>query len=205
MFCENYENLTRALTRRGFTVHYAKDAAQAKSVGLALIGNGSVGFGGSVTLGELKLYDTLKAQGNEVYSHTYAPPEEKDAVRLKASRAQWFVASTNAITADGRLVNIDGTGNRVASMIIGPENVLLFIGKNKYAPTVEAGIERTKRVTCPQNAQRLHLDTLPCGRTGKCADCSSPQRMCNVTTIMEGKPRLIKSFHLILIDEEIGW
>lgn len=205
MFCEDYDSFVRALTRRGFTVHYAKDRSEAKAVGLALIGSGSVGFGGSVTTGELKLYDTLKARGNAVYSHTFAPPEEKDAVRLLASRAEWYVASTNAITADGKLVNIDGTGNRVASMIIGPENIALFIGKNKYVKTVEDGIERTKRVTCPLNARRLHLDTLPCGITGKCADCSNPQRMCNVTAVTEGKTRLIKSFHLILIDEEIGW
>lgn len=205
MFSNDDAKLIRSLERRGFTVHLAKDAEEAKAIGLALIGDSPAGFGGSVTAGELGIYEALKSRGNEVYSHTYVPAEEKDAVRMKASRAKWYVASTNAITEDGVLVNIDGSGNRVASMICGPENVLLFIGKNKLAKDVQAGIERIRRESCPRNARRLHLDTLPCGKTGVCTDCSSRERMCRVTTIMEYVPRLIKSFHLMLIDMEIGW
>ncbi len=205
MFSNDFETLKNRLERRRFIVHAAKDAAEALEVGLSLIGSGSVGIGGSVTLVKLGLYEALIERGNVVYSHTQAPTEEKDAVRQKASTATWYAASTNAITEGGVLVNIDGAGNRVSSMIMGPENVVLFIGKNKLVPDVSSGIERIKKVTCPLNARRLHLTTLPCGRTGKCTDCESAECMCNVTTIIERVPRLIKSFHLILIDEEIGW
>lgn len=205
MFSNDNDKLLHNLERRGFTAHFVENAAKAKQLCFALVGSDSVGFGGSVTAVELGLYNTLKEMGNEVYSHTYVPAEEKDAVRLKANRAKWYIASTNAITEDGILVNIDGSGNRVSSMICGPENVLLVIGKNKLVRDVQAGIERTKRETCPKNARRLHLDTLPCGITGVCADCASKERMCRVTVIMEYAPRLIKSFHLVLIDETIGW
>ncbi|HOG01806.1 MAG: hypothetical protein BWY35_01468 [Firmicutes bacterium ADurb.Bin248] len=205
MFFQDFDRLARNLERRKFTVHAAADAAEAKRIGLSLIGAGSVGFGGSVTVGELGLYEALKARGNEVFSHTHEPPEKKDEVRRRANGARWYVASANALTEDGVLVNIDGAGNRVASMIMGPENVLLFIGRNKLVRDVAEGIERIKRDACPLNARRLNFDTLPCGRTGKCADCWSDERMCRVTSMIEMKPRLIKSFHLVLIDEEIGW
>ena len=103
------------------------------------------------------------------------------------------------------MVNIDGTGNRVASMIIGPEKVMLFIGKNKFVDGgLDDGIARIKRETCPPNARRLKLDKLPCGITGLCADCNNEQRMCRVTTIIEYPTRAIKEFHLVLIDEELG-
>lgn len=205
MFSRDDEAFARKLERRGFTVHFAANADEAKQTGMALIGNGSVGFGGSVSVQELGLYDALRMQGNELYSHTYAPAGEKDAVRRKANGAKWYVASTNAITEEGVLLNIDGSGNRVASMAMGPENVLLFIGKNKLAANLEAGLERIKSVACPQNARRLHLDTLPCGKTGKCGDCASKERMCRVTLITEYAPRLFKSYHLVLVEQELGW
>ncbi|HWQ57457.1 MAG TPA: lactate utilization protein [Clostridia bacterium] len=205
MFSADYDRLVSNLKRRKFTVHAAKDATEAREIGLALIADGSVGFGGSQTVADLGLYEALKAQGNEVYSHTYAPKEEKDAVRRMANGAKWYVASTNALTEDGVLINIDGSGNRVASMIMGPENVLLFIGKNKLAKNIDAGLARIKREACPLNARRLNFKTLPCGITGTCVDCSSEERMCRVTVLTEMRPRLIKSFHLVLIDEAIGW
>ena len=205
MFSKDNDKLQKALERRLFHVHFAANAAEARELGLSLIGSGSAGFGGSVTVAELGIYDALKARGNAVYSHSHAPAGEKDAVRKLSSGADWFLASANALTSDGMLVNIDGTGNRVANMIMGPERVIAFIGKNKLVSSVDEGIERTKRVTCPKNAQRLGFSTLPCGQTGKCADCSSPERMCRVITVTQFVPRLIKEFHVVLIDEEIGW
>lgn len=205
MFSSDYETLRSALERRRFTVHAAANAGEAVEIGLSLIGNGSAGFGGSVTVKELGFYEALAERGNAVFSHAHCAKEEKDEIRRRAQTADWFIASTNALTRDGKLVNIDGTGNRVTGMIMGPERVMLFVGKNKLVSSVDEGIERTKRVTCPENARRLGLNTLPCGQTGRCADCSSPERMCNVNVITERVPRLIKEFHLVLIDEELGW
>ncbi len=205
MFCSNYEALENTLTRRGFIVHAVKDAEEAKNLALSLIKEDeSVGFGGSITVQkDLDLYSLLEQRGNTVYSHWYS--SDRSRTQEEAGKADWYLASTNALLSDGRLVNIDGTGNRVASMLIGPRNVMLFIGKNKYVDgSLDDGIERIKREACPPNARRQHLDKLPCGITGHCADCNSDQRMCRVTTIMEYPTRPIKEFHLVLIDENLG-
>lgn len=205
MFCKDFNALEAALTKRGFTVHAANDKEDALDIALSLIQNEeSVGFGGSITVqNDLDLYNRLNARGNKVYSHWYAA--DRKHAQDNAAVADWYLASTNALLSDGRLINIDGTGNRVASMLIGPERVMLFIGKNKYVDGgLDDGIARIKSQACPPNAGRLGLDKLPCGITGKCADCNSEQRMCRVTTIIEYPTRAIKEFHLVLIDEVLG-
>ena len=203
MFTEGYEEFVKALEGRGFTVHAAKDGAEAVNIGTALIGSGSVGFGGSVTVKEMGLYEALERNGNATYWHWKA--EDQDAAQASAANADWFVASTNAILRDGRLVNIDGTGNRVAGMFAGPKKVILFIGKNKL---VEGGIDdaiaRIKRDACPPNARRIGLAT-PCAATDKCHDCTTSHRMCRVTTIIEYPPRMVEEMHLVLIDREMGY
>ncbi len=205
MFCKEYNALESALVGRGFTVHAVSDRAAAVELAFSLIQREeSVGFGGSVTVqNDLDLYNRLNERGNKVYSHWFAA--DRKHAQDNAAVADWYLASTNALLSDGRLINIDGTGNRVASMLIGPEKVMLFIGKNKYVEGgLDDGIARIKNQTCPPNARRLGLDKLPCGITGKCADCNSVQRMCRVTTIIEYPTRAIKEFHLVLIDEELG-
>ena len=101
-------------------------------------------------------------------------------------------------------MNIDGTGNRVASMIFGPKNVALIIGKNKFAETMDECMDRIKTVACARNAQRLGLST-PCAVAGRCVDCFSKERICSVTTIIEAKPGAISEMHLILVDEVLGY
>ncbi len=203
MFCENYEAFFASLEKRGFLVHSAANAEEAKKIGLSLIESGSVGFGGSQTVTAMGLYEALEAKGNPVYWHWKS--KDPAAAQQSAAHADWFVCSTNAITRDGRLVNIDGTGNRVAGMFAGPKNVILFVGKNKL---VEGGIDdaiaRIKREACPPNGKRLGLNT-PCAITGKCADCSTPQRMCRVTNIIEYPPRMLSALHIVLIDEVLGY
>ncbi len=206
MFCENYEALEKTLTKRGFMVHSVKDAAEAQELAFSLIKDGeSVGFGGSFTVQrQLDLYNQLDARGHKVYSHWFAA--DKNQARADAGAADWYLASTNALLSDGRLINIDGTGNRVASMLIGPNKVMLFIGKNKYVDGgLDDGIARIKRDACPPNARRHKFEKLPCGITGQCANCDNDQRMCRVTTIIEYPTRAIKEFHLVLIDEELGY
>ena len=203
MFCERYDEFVKALEKRRFIVHSAANAAEAKEIGLSLIGDHSVGFGGSVTVTELGLYEALQNNGNAVFWHWKADDRRK--AQVGAAHADWFVCSTNAITRDGRLVNIDGTGNRVAGMFAGPKKVILFIGKNKL---VEGGLDdaiaRIKREACPPNARRLGLAT-PCALTGKCVDCASAQRMCKVTSVIEYPPNLLSELHLVLIDENLGY
>lgn len=205
MFCNQYDSFVKTLEKRRFLVHSAGDAAEALQIARTLIGGESVGFGGSVTVSDMGLYEALEEAGNGVYWHWRAAPQARAEVTAKAAQADWYVCSTNAITRSGKLVNIDGTGNRVAGMFAGPKKVIVFIGKNKL---VEGGLDdaiaRIKRVACPANGRRLGLTT-PCAITGACTDCASPQRMCKVMSVLEYPPNLLKEMHLVLIDAELGY
>lgn len=204
MFCENYDVFVNKLASLGYEVHSAANRKEARDIVLRLAGNGSVGFGGSVTTTELGLPSALRDQGNEVFFHWETEPSKRAEMLKKAANADWYVSSTNAITADGVLLNIDGNGNRVAAMIAGPKNVVLCIGKNKLAPDMDAAMERIRTVAAPQNAKRLNHKT-PCAVTGHCMDCNSPERICNMTVSIRWKPALMESYHIILIDEELGY
>ena len=113
------------------------------------------------------------------------------------------MCSSNALTTDGRLVNIDGTGNRAAGLIYGPHEVVVIVGKNKIVTGLDEAMDRIKRDACPTNARRLGLDT-PCARTGQCHDCRTAARMCNVTFILEAPTRPVKAFHVLIVKEDLG-
>jgi hypothetical protein len=125
-----------------------------------------------------------------------------DEAREKAAKADVYLTSTNAVTENGQLVNIDGTGNRVAAMIFGPKKVFVICGINKIASNLDTAMQRIKENTY-KNARRLKLKT-PCAETEKCNDCRSPQRMCNITTIIERKPNKT-AMEVIIIKEELGY
>lgn len=199
-----YEELLRKMRARNFLVQLCQTQAEAKAAVLGIIGQKSVGIGGSNTVKTLGLYETLKEQGNAVYCHTYVPGPEKERMRQLANAADVYLCSANAVTADGRIVNIDGTGNRVSGTIYGPKTVILVVGRNKLSTTLDEAIERIKRETCPRNSRRLGYKT-PCSLTDTCGDCRSEERMCNVTAIIEWPTRVVEAFHVILIDEDIGW
>lgn len=204
MFCENFEQFAGKLSRLGYIVHPAADSAVANEIALSLIGAESVGCGGSVTLDTLGLREALCDKGNTVYYHGMVPREKRGEVFAAAMLADWYLCSSNAITLDGKLVNIDGNGNRVAGMFGGPKKVLLMIGKNKLSPDLNSAITRVKNCAAPANAKRLKLTT-PCTVTGKCEDCSSPERICKIMTVIDCPPGLLKEMHLILVDEDLGY
>lgn len=205
MFCEDYDSFISLLGRRNYTVHSAGDGAQARDILLSLVPAGSTaGFGGSMTAKELRLAEALRQKGCTTFFHWESPASERGDVTRRAAQADWFIASANGITRTGKIVNIDGTGNRVASMIFGPKNVALIIGKNKFAETMDECMDRIKAIACARNARRLGLST-PCAVAGRCADCFSSERICSVTTIIEAKPGAISEMHLILADEELGY
>lgn len=196
------QKLMDAINRRRFHAHYAKDANAARAIVLGLIQNDqTVGIGGSVTLAKTGIAAAVEEAGKTVYSAAYAVKhgQDMDEARRRALTADVFLSSTNAITQDGVLVNIDGAGNRVAGMIYGPRKVIVVAGKNKLVPTLADAVPRIKRSACPPNARRFHYQT-PCAYTGECADCSGPDRMCNVTVVME-YPTHGKEFHVVMIDE----
>lgn len=194
--------ISAALTRRGFTVHHAATKEEAAQLVLSLIPEGaSVGAGGSMTIRELALAETLQAAGHAVHWHWL---EAGAAAFSAAHAADVYLASANAVTLDGQLVNIDGTGNRVAAMIHGPKQVIAVVGANKLVDGgVSMAIARIKREACPPNAKRLGLGT-PCGLTGKCDQDACPGGFCNVITVQE-RPTGKRPYHVVLVDEALGY
>ena len=198
------QKVVETLNGRGFLAEYCVNAAEAKARALSLIGGRSVGIGGSATVRDLGLYEALKEQGNEVYWHWKVEKSEFKAERTRANHAEVYMCSSNAVLTDGRLVNIDGTGNRTAGLCFGPETVVMIIGRNKLVEgTLDDAILRVKREACSKNAQRQGFQT-PCALTGECADCHSKQRMCCVTYIHEAPCKSQKAFYILLVDEDLG-
>ena len=201
------ETTAAALRRRGFAAEcFATGAAAAARVSELAADAKSVGFGGSMTLAALGLAETLAAAGKEIWRHgdpKWRPEEKMDVMRRELTR-DLFLTSANALTADGRLVNIDGNGNRVAASIFGPKRVVFVVGRNKIVDGgIDAAIDRIKREACPPNCRRLNKKT-PCAATGICADCSSPDRICSVTVVMDRRPSRT-DVQVLLVDEDLGY
>lgn len=198
---ENIEIVNNKLNAHGFKSTVVRTGVEAKTLALQIIGKGSVGFGGSVTLGQIGLPESLIEQGNILYWPWKDGPE----MRTKAMNAEFFLCSANAVTEDGKIIQTDGTGNRVAALCYGPENVIMIIGKNKIVRDRRAGEARVKSLICAgKNGKRLGLNT-PCASVGMCTDCTSPQRMCSVTAVFERAPKGVKNTYVILVDEELGY
>jgi hypothetical protein len=165
-----------------------------------------VGIGGSVTLRQMGLLEALRKQGNEVYDHWKEglSKEEREAMGKKHQGADIFLTSSNALTLDGKLINVDATGNRVTSMVFGPGKVIVVIGVNKIVPNLKQGLARLKKIAAPKNCQRRN-DPTPCAQDLVCHDCDSPARLCRVTTIIERRPWGMKKFTVILVGEALGY
>lgn len=195
------------LNRNGFQACFVDTAAEAKEMVLRMIPPGApVGVGGSVTIRQMNLIETLRDQGHEVYDHWQEGlrPDEIRAVKLKHILSPVFLTSTNAITRDGRLVNIDNTGNRVAAMVFGPEQVIVVAGRNKIVAGLDEALDRIKTEVAPVNTQRRQ-DKTPCAVTGQCQDCRSPDRICRVTAILERKTKGVGTFSVIIVGETLGY
>ena len=192
------------LEKHGFHVQVLDTAVQAKEAALALAGTGTVGIGGSVTIRDIGLYDTLIERGSTVHWHWKAKPEDHPAVHAAAQKADVYFCSANAILESGELLNIDGTGNRLSSLFFGPKRVVVIAGENKLVSDYAQGIAHIKEFACPNNARRLGLST-PCAITGKCSDCNSPQRMCKVTVLLERPSNAVRDVHVLLVRESLGY
>ena len=201
------ENIIKHLEKRRMEGSYAPTSAQAKDEIVAMIPKeGTVYRCGSMTAVDMGLWEDIgKLPGVEIID-PFAPglsPEEAMELRWKGLTADVMITSSNAITMDGKLVNLDGMGNRVAAMTFGPKKVILVVGMNKVAPDLDSAMARVKDYAAPVNAMRLNLNN-PCVETGLCADCKSPQRICNMWSIIEG--HMIKGrIHVKLIGENLGY
>jgi hypothetical protein len=201
------EKLVQNLEKRGFKAQYAATAAEAKDAVLALIPEGSsVIFTGSQTLEQIGVKPHFR--GNDKYEliDPYEPGIDKAeglARRRKGMTADVMISSTNALTEDGILVNLDGMGNRVAGMIFGPGKVVLAISMNKVAQDVHQAWKRIRSIAAPMNSKRLELPN-PCTKTGFCEDCATPSRICNYFTVIE-RSFFPDRIHIVLIGEDRGY
>jgi len=196
------------LQKNGFEAVYVASKGDALRALLEMIPAGAtVGVGGSVTLREIGVVDELTKRGNPTANH-WQPKlsqEERNEVRRRQLTSDVFISSSNAVTMDGKLVNIDGAGNRVASMIFGPRKVIVVAGVNKIVKDVDEGIARVRNMASPMNAKRLGFKS-PCGVTGECDEehCEPPERLCHVITIIERRPS-DTDFTVVLVGEELGY
>lgn len=204
-----YENISKTiiknLEKRQIEGYYCSDKKSAMQKALELIPKGSsIGFGGSITLEEIGLMDAIKSGNYKIIDRNNATNlEEQRKIYSDICSSDFFLMSTNAITLNGELINIDGRGNRVAFLCYGPQNVLIVAGMNKVVSDIESGFKRASNISAPPNAVRLNRKT-PCAITGKCENCYSPDCMCSqfVVTRRSGIPNRIK---VILVGEELGY
>ena len=193
-----------ALRHRHFDAWYCADAEEALNKVLELIPQDAVvSWGGAVTMDELGVKDALRRRGQPLLDRDAAAPEDRPEIMRKALCCDVFLMSSNAVTEDGQLFNIDGTGNRVAALCFGPKNVIVVAGMNKLVPDLAAAYSRVRHCAAPMNAQRFELKT-PCAVTGQCADCTSPDTICNAMVATRGC-RPAGRVKVILVGEDLGF
>ena len=192
------------LKERGFKVSAFATAKEAADYLNRQIDGASVSFGGSMTLAEMGLFESL-GKHNTIYSHWNVPEGmNADEVREKAATCEHYLLSAHGLAETGEIINIDGTGNRVASSLFGHKKVWYVVGSNKLAPTYNEALWRARNISAPKNAQRLGVKT-PCAVNGdRCYDCKSPQRICRGLVVMWEAIRSCES-EVVLVDEPLGY
>ena len=192
------------LKERGFAVSTFATAKEAEDYLNRQIDGASVSFGGSMTLAEMGLFESL-GKHNTIYSHWNVPEGmNADEVREKAATCEHYLLSANGLAETGEIINIDGTGNRVASSLFGHKKVWYVVGSNKLAPTYDEALWRARNISAPKNAQRLGVKT-PCAVNGdRCYDCKSPQRICRGLVVMWEAIRSCES-EVVLVDAPLGY
>ena len=192
------------LEKKQYTVRHFATGKEAADYLDAAIDGTSVAFGGSVSVKQLQLDERL-ASHNEVVSHSRLKEgETPEECMQRAMNTEIYICSVNGAAESGELVNIDGTGNRVASTLFGHKKVYFIIGRNKLAADLEGAIWRARNISAPKNAQRLQRRT-PCAAKGdRCYDCDSPERICKGLVVHYEKIRSME-MEVVLVDEELGY
>ena len=196
------EKVIKGLESRNMTGYYAETKEEALKKALELIPEGSsVTMGGCMSAREIGLVDAVqKGHYNFIDRDNY---EDKRAAALMAYDADVFLASANAMTDDGVLVNIDGNSNRVSAIAFGPKKVIFIVGVNKVCSDIDSAMKRARNVAAPINVQRFNLTT-PCTKTGTCFDCKSPDTICCqflITRFSRHRGRI----HVILVNDNLGF
>ena len=204
------EETLKNLLANNFEAKFAENRDAVKQIVLSSISKDViVGVGDSATVRQVGIIEELEKKGIRVlnpFSRELTADPAKTMVRDNISRQIFscdvLLCGTNAVTRDGKLVNIDAVGNRVASMIFGPRKVFIIAGKNKIVKNVDEALYRIKNVIAPFHAKTKGFAT-PCAQTGKCSDCSAPKRICSIVSIIEKRPWRTE-ISVILVNEDLG-
>jgi len=195
-----------ALKKNNFDARFAQDSSDALKQVFSMMPSGStVGLGGSMTLSQIGFFDEAKKHPLTLLNPGTPGFSPDDALNMRKAilTADVFLASCNAVTEDGKLYNVDASGNRVAAMTFGPKKVILVCGVNKIVKDIAEAEVRVREWTAPMNARRLTYKT-PCAETGECVDCSSPQRICNVYVVFAKKPART-DMTVLIVGEALGF
>lgn len=203
---ELIETTLKSLKQNNMQGFFAQDRCELFSLleGFILQGS-SVGSGDSVTLEQLGIFDFLR-QGNYVFYDKHRlglTSDQKREIYLKNFSADTFITGCNAISADGKLVNIDGNGSRVAPMIYGPSQVIVVVGVNKITEDIHSAVNRVRQISAPMDAKRLKKDT-PCTKLDRCIDCKHPQRICNDLVVIASQFDRDR-IKVIILNEQLGY
>lgn len=197
----DWKTLTVNLEKHGFTVSRFATGKEAAEYIDKTLDRRTIGIGGSMTVQELGLYDLLSAH-NQVHWHWTG---EGPAAREAAIGAQVYLCSANAVSETGEIINIDGVGNRVSATLYGHEEVWFIVGVNKVAPDEASALRRARNVASPLNNRRTGKKTPCTASCDRCYDCQSPERGCAALVVLWRKPAGIKTAHVVLVEEELGY
>ncbi len=196
----------KALEKNGFTSQLVRDAHSAVKAIMEMIPDGAtVGIGGSMSLNQIGFLEAANGRRMNLLN-PFAQGltlEEAGELRRKIFSCDYFLCSTNAITEEGQLYNLDSSGNRVGAMFFGPQKAIVVCGINKIVKDMEEARERVWNLAAPMNAKRLGLKT-PCAETGVCSDCNSPERICNISVEIVKKPPR-SDILILLVGEPLGF
>lgn len=200
----DFNCIEKNLLDKGYLVRTFKTAAEATGYLASVIKDQIVGFGGSITLEQMGLYEKLSAH-NTVYWHQLADDANvKQEMITAAATSTIYISSVNGLSTNGEIVNIDGNCNRISSIFYGHKKVFLVVGKNKIANDLEDAIYRARNIAAPLNAKRLKKKT-PCAlNADKCYNCKSSDRICRGLSVMLYKPSMC-DYEIILINEDLGF
>lgn len=199
-----YQKVKDNLEKEGFKVSIFNNKEEAASYINGILDNTTIGIGGSMTIKEMGLYDLLKSH-NEVYWHWRLDDNQDiNEIRSKAMTTEVYLSSANAIASSGEIINIDGIGNRISSIMFGHKKVFIIVGSNKITDTYDEAIYRAYNVAAPKNAQKAKKNT-PCAIKGdKCYHCNSEDRICKCLTVFNSA-FIFTEYEIVIIDEELGF
>lgn len=199
-----FESIQKTLEERGYRVSCFETSKEATDYIDTQIDGKTVGFGGSMTLEEMGLYEKLVSHNHVSWHQRIPDGKSSQSVRLEANAAEIYISSVNGLAETGEIINIDGNCNRVASIFYGHEKVYLVVGVNKIAKNYDSALWRARNIASPLNAKRLDMKT-PCAvKADRCYDCKSPDRICRGLSVLWSKP-MTGEFEVILINENLGY